>query len=356
MRIIKLNKVPEPSFKEGNHSYVSTDIKMEDYYGKNRTERRLGLKIFTDDFVDNVNVFMWKNNNFMDCTKIQNLFAFYELAPRVFDIVILDTPKRKFYAQVIEVIENNERGDFNDNFLVHLMLEVRNMYGILIDSVDPNPNHQYKRFIVDFSHYKFHQEVYEAYIVKSFSETATWGSSPKPYQTVEELGIDGQRNLKKRLEAYEFDKIDFKGKTVIDYGCSGGHMAQECLKRGAKYVVGLDLPQVIVAAFEMSNHLGFFNIDYFGGNFDHKNQDVYSMIQKFTGEKQFDIVLYLSVQQLGMPDYLPQIMREYFFLEGHSGDHDYTYKDILKKLFSRVEYLGASHDHSARPVFRCSNI
>lgn len=355
MKTIKIDYVPTPSFQPGSYSYVTTDVPLSRYYGKNRSKRRLGLKIFTDKFQENLGSFLWKRNNLVDCTKIQNIFHFNGLAPRVFDIIILETPERKFYAQVVEVLEDDERGDF-DKDLVPKMTEVRKKYGIALDSWDPNPNHRYRKYLTDFSHYKFNHEVYENYLIKSFQEKVTWGSNPKPYQTVKELGIDGQRDLAKRIEAYELDKIDFKGKTVLDYGCSGGHMAHECLKRGAKYVVGIDLPKVAVGAWEMSNHLGFFNVDFYGDNFDHKGgRDIYSKIKELTGESKFDIVLYLSVQQLGWPTYLRDIVGEHFFLEGHSGDHDYTYEDRLKEQFDNVEYLGVSRDHSVRPVFRCSN-
>jgi hypothetical protein len=119
-------------------------------------------------------------------------------------------------------------------------------------------------------------------------------------------------------------------------------------------VVDVKVPEVAKAAYEVSNYLGYFNIDYFGGNFRHdEGNDVYQKIKDSTGLEKFDIVFYLSCQQLLMPDYLKAICADHFILEGHSGQHEETFSDILNSSFDEVKYLGKSTDHGSRPVFHC---
>ena len=353
MRVLKFDKLPPTSFKEGVHSYTTTEVDLDGMYARPNNKRRIGLKVFKEDYVP-LDKFLWKNNNFLDCTKIQNLFWLHGFAPRVFDIITVEVPMGKRYAQVTEIVEDDERGDL-DKEIGLKMRKIMIDYGISRGTVDPNPNHRYKELLVDFSHHSFISDNYKRQLIGRLEKEAPWGSNPKTYQSVEEFGVDGQRNLKQRLKAYRFDEINFKDKTVLDYGCSSGQVSRECLRRGAKRVVGLEFPQVANIAYELSNYLGSFNVDYYGGNFRHEpGNTVYEQIKTFTGLDKFDIVLYLSVQQLLMPDYLQDIVGEVYFLEGHSGDHGWTYNDKLKKIFKKVEQLEGSNDHSSRPVFRCS--
>jgi len=189
-------------------------------------------------------------------------------------------------------------------------------------------------------------DIYKNDLIERFTKDAIWGSNPKPYQGIKELGIEGQRTLGQRLIAYDFDSVDFRGKTVIDFGCSGGELSREAVDRGAKYCVGIDLPRVANVTREMNRLLGYFNIDVIGGDFSCKKE--------IPDVGHYDIAFYMSTQQLGFPEYLKDRV-DILYLEGHSGDHRETYEDRLKKMFNKVEFLGGSNDHSVRPVFRASN-
>lgn len=352
MRKIQLN-YPEQYNKDGVHSFCTTDWPRDTLYRSRESNYEIGLKVFKDPFVP-LEDFRWKHVKLLDATKVQNLFWFHGLAPRVFDIVEVKMHDGKHWAQVVELLPETERGPL-ERAAGELMQEVRKMYGIRQISVDPNKHHNYKKYMVDFSHHEFADETYKNYLKKELVDNAGWGSNPATYQSVPELTTVGQRNLEGRLKAYDFDSIDFNGKTVLDYGCSSGMMSRECLRRGAEYVVGLELPAPAKVAFEVSNYLGDFNIDYYGDNFRHEpDNNVYKKIVKYTGLLQFDIVLYLSVMQLKKPDYLPAIVGETFYLEGHTADKEETYRPWLEENFNKVEFLGASNDHSIRPVFRCT--
>ena len=350
MKLIKFDRNPDVFNKEGVFSYVTLDWDAS-IYGKRSNKFPLGLKIFRDEFKQ-VESFKWKTVNFLDATKIQNLFWFHGLAPRIYDVVEVDLPIGRRLAQVTEVLPEKERGQMAKELGEKIDI-IRKVYGIGRTSIDPNPNHKYKHYQVDFSHEHFYDDTYKNKIAKELVTDAGWGSNPATYQSVPELGVKGQRSLSQRLEAYQWDSINFEGKSVLDYGCSSGQISRECLRRGARYVVGLELPAPAKVAFEVSNYLGYFNIDYYGDNFRHDGQDIYQKIKDYTKEDKFDIVLYLSVMQLWKPDYLRDIVGEYFFLEGHTADKDETFRPWLEEHFKVVEFIGASRDHSIRPVFRC---
>jgi hypothetical protein len=261
------------------------------------------------------------------------------------------------YAQVTELVPEKERGKVDQNAL-DKMREVSGMYDAVYTH-DPNDHHNFGKYWVDFGKHSFVSDdlnqltIYARKLKERLVTEMGWGSNPKAYQAVEEIGLEGQRDMNKRVQQLRLGEIDFSGKTVIDYGCSGGSMCRYALDRGAKYVVGLDTPTVSNAAYELSNYLGYFNIDFMGGNFRHDpGNSVYDQIKERSLPR-FDIVLYLSCQQLLMPDYLPEICGEMFILEGHSGDHEETYRPTLEKYFPVVNYIGASNDHSIRPVFIC---
>lgn len=355
METVRFDNKPAPSFKPGVHSFtVVVDELLKAEYARLQHERRLGYKIFKDK-VRPLNRFKWKNHNLLECTKIQNLFAMHGIAPRIFDIVKIKTPEREYWAQVTEIVEDDERGD-REKEVADLFNKLRSKYGIKLDSIDPNPNHQYTKMYVDFSHMSFDGDKYKRFLTKLYKENVNWGSNSLPYQSVPELNIDGQRDMAKRLEVYNWDKEMFFDKTVLVYGASGGAVCRELADLGAKRVVGLDRAHICLATNHLNNYLGYFNIDMIGGNFSHKgDRDVYSQIVNATGLEKFDWIMYLSCQQLDMPDYLDRICGEGFYLEGHSGDHDYTYRDDLHEKFEEVIHLGGTRDHGVRPVFRCLN-
>lgn len=352
LKHVKLKSKPSPFNRKGVYSFVTTDWNYEDLYGKRNSKFPIGLKIFKDKYTS-LKSFMWKLIPLIDATKIQNLYWFNGVAPRAYDIIEVEYEGETHIAQVTEILPESERGP-QTHATVELIKGIKSKYGIGQISIDPNPNHQYKKYWIDFSQHKFVDDVYENYIRESMVNSAGWGSNPATYQSVSEMSISGQRSLEERMTAYKWDEVDFVGKTVLDYGCSSGQTSRECLRRGAKYVVGIDLPGPAKVAFELSNYLGYFNIDYYGDNFCHdKGNDVYQKIKDYTGKTKFDIVLYLSVMQLKKPPYLKEIVGEKFFLEGHTADKEETFRPWLEDNFSQVDYLGVSKDHSIRPVFRC---
>lgn len=120
------------------------------------------------------------------------------------------------------------------------------------------------------------------------------------YQTIPELGVKGRMDTTIEYEAIglplQFEKT--RGK-VLDIGCNEGAFMLECLKRGAKYVVGVDESQewvdrakkTMAYAKEELKVAGLSNVIC---------SDAYVYLKKFGSPwiKKFDYVLLLSVTHL----------------------------------------------------------
>ncbi len=110
----------------------------------------------------------------------------------------------------------------------------------------------------------------------------------------------GLRDTKERIERYNFK--DFKNKSVIDLGCSNGMFCRHACDLGAKRVIGLDWPDTIESARELSILDGYYNIDFYG--FDLKNCRWQDIVKKTKLEK-VDIFLYLAMRvHIGRPEWL----------------------------------------------------
>ncbi|NIP87209.1 MAG: hypothetical protein GTO03_17270, partial [Planctomycetales bacterium] len=153
------------------------------------------------------------------------------------------------------------------------------------------------------------------------------------------------RSMVMRLE-----EVDWSGKDVLDLGCNLGVTGWEFARRGARRVVGVDLPHVAQVARELANWVGWWNVDVLGLRLPAERE----RIVELSGLEGFDVVLALSVdRQIGYAPWMAELCREVFFLEGHVPDKEETYRERLEADFKRVEFLGATRDHGPRPVFRC---
>jgi len=153
MRRLKIDR--EPSYgKSGSHTGIDEGIDVS-YYGDRRERGRYPLvaKVFKDEFCS-LEEFKWKNVSLVDCTRIQNIAWLHGLAPRVFDIVIVESPTRSYYAQIVENVPDSERGTMTKERGEYWQA-VRKENGIGITSIDPNPRNRYRNYIVDFSQYYF---------------------------------------------------------------------------------------------------------------------------------------------------------------------------------------------------------
>ena len=152
----------------------------------------------------------------------------------------------------------------------------------------------------------------------SIQEYEEWINSQDWYQKIElknGLTTPGKFSTHKRLKY--FDKIDFKGKTILDIGCNSGQYCLYAKEKGAARVVGVDtdkkrLAQAKTLALNEKVEIEYLNMNLFDLN----------------NLGSFDIVLCVAVLTeiqdiFGAIEVLKETIGEYCFLE----------LDLAKPLF-----------------------
>jgi hypothetical protein len=271
----------------------------------------------------------------VDATKAQNLFARHGFAPRVYDIVRVNGR----WAQVTDFVTDNGR-----TFDRTAAREVVRRYGIACRGGDMNDANWLGDQMVDFQAHLLKPRYIDDLKQRIVKNTA-WGSRSDPYQDVAHLTEQSQRYTPHRVKAMAWDDYDWHGKGVLDLGCNLGALCIEATVRGARRVVGVDLPHVAAVAYEVANWLGYWNIDYEGLQLPREKDEL---------QEQFDVVLCLSCKQLKPVPWAFELCREVCWFEGHVPDKEHTHRATLEEHFERVEFLGATTDHGPRPLFRCS--
>ncbi len=282
-----------------------------------------------------------------EITQIQNIYYWKGLAPRVYDLIRIND---LYWAQVVEFIEG-------EHCLDELILEniIRNMHHSDIQhSCDIYGSNVVNGKWVDYDKFEFaNYERYKRKVKDDYIKCATWGSGEGAYQDHEDLEIEGARK-DTRKEMFELDNYDFKGKTVLDIGCSGGYFVNYCAKRGAR-AIGIDMPMVIDATRQAANISNVFNAEYYPYNLSEENFLEY--IYAITGIKEFDYVFFLSMNQhIGFKEYLKDIAKTLFF-ETNGGEpvekEFNTFQPKLQEMFSKVEFKGVSQEGAKRNLFIC---
>lgn len=278
----------------------------------------------------------------LDCTRVQNLFAYHDLAPRVYDVVAVWRDGWKL-AQVTDYADGE--GEFDREKFG----EIRARYGINV-RWDMNDHNELGRWWVDFGAASFHCG-YDDDLVDRAWEKAAWGSRPEPYQDLGHLSSDSQRDLERRIEAMDPHPVLYR--TALDIGCSTGAVCRWLSREGVQRVIGIDLPHVAEIAFEVANWNGDWNVDYIGARLP-RDTDCSELVRGLTGFDRFDLVLALSVdRQIGYGPWMADLTDRTFYLEGHVPQKRHTFEDRLERDFDKVEFLGMSRDHGPRPLFRC---
>ena len=197
--------------------------------------------------------------------------------------------------------------------------------------------------LVDFQAWRFgDKEMYKQRLVDLAYKHTAWGSRSDPYQGI--FGHESQREMSLRVEAMKLDEIDFQGRSVLDIGCNLGEFCREAARDGARRVVGVDLPHVVEVAFELSNWLEYWNVDFIGASLPSQRDRI---------EGGFDVVYALSCKQCKPFPWLFEHCDDVLYIEGHVPEKEHHYRPMLEEHFGSVECLGSTRDHGPRPLLRC---
>ena len=327
-----------------------------------RENEKLALKIFREPFYqEKMEDFYWGSvfcpdnhrTRLYQATIAQNIGAWYGLAPRVYGIVVINYKGVRFLAQLTEDLGEPTEEDTPERQIkiyeeLADKLKKHHLVPPIKDIVNNNNAIGGKWF--DFQGAKL-EDCFEEEFKKRVVEEACFVKGTH-YQTQPELGLKGFRDSEQRVKDLRLEEIDFKDKTVLDVGCLGGFFCNYAYKRGAKRVVGVDLPEKAQIAYEISNYLKNWNIDYVPKTINRTEN-----VEEFAGIKKFDIILYLAVNwYLGFPDWLFEMMNDVLIVEKNGkedGITDEAVEEILKSKCSKVEIIGHRNDFDRQPILRC---
>jgi len=315
----------------GTHTFI---YKNQYFIDKITDRKNVILKIFFRPLVGNIDDYLWghifdvedeygiksQNSLLTECVKIQNICAYKGYAPRVWDIILL-----KYTGRIYPALITDNVTELSDNKMeiMDTVIVTGREYGFYLKFPDYNQATNFRDGkYVDFQGAVFEDNYKEMMIERYKSKVLFSGNV---YQSLPDLkGYRKENRIKEDLTEY------IKDKNIWDIGCSGGEFCRLSLDLGAKRVLGVDLPEVIDGAFEVSNFMGYYNIDWVGMNMK-RDQD-------FTFEFEPDVIFYMSMQRhLGLPPYLN---RAKTCIYEHNGDE--TQDEIIAKLdeFEVVKDLG----------------
>ncbi|HDY90313.1 MAG TPA: DUF1698 domain-containing protein [bacterium] len=330
----------------------------KELYG--RENNKVCLKIFYKrPITGDINNYFWGNKSegktVLRSSQFQNICYVRDLSPRVYDVFIIVWEDRRCVAQLVEDLgkhKDHSKMDWKTHEeTLKKVIEINDEFGgNRTKKLDRFVNNSINGKYVDLQSFGLDKRVYAKYI-RDLVDKNLYG---RVYQTIPEIGVnEAFRDTGSRLADLGIDEISFEGKTVLDLGCSNGQFCNYAYSRGAKRVVGVDLPWFFEPAFHLSNYLGNFNIDYFP--LDLKKTSL-GKIRNLTKIEKFDIVFFLSmITHVDFPEYIKELVGELLVFEESGMQTDFMTsgggsESILNNNFSNVEYRGHSRSHN-RKVF-----
>lgn len=298
----------------GNCEFYRFPI-LEEIYGR----KNLGLKVYVRAWNEHKKVdieTIWTEERMREITIIQNVLAFEDLAPRVYDIVKVNG----YFAQVVEFLDGNQ--GYENNEVGQKIYESINdrMKELGIENFEDysRADNYINGKIIDLNGCVFHKlDEYKKRVLDQLQTCQEVGAGGfQSYQTFD--NAPGKRNTKYRIEKMRLDEENFEGKTVLDIGCATGAFCQYAAKRGAKRVFGFDYERVCKAAREYANLMGYYNIDFIGMELCRYPEQVYADIVKATGYEKFDIIFFLSmVRWIGIMPWIYESFNQVLYCEEH---------------------------------------
>jgi hypothetical protein len=340
-----------PDTQRGSYCFVAHSLELEGILEKMYGRSGLCLKVFTAQLIDEewleenkVEDYGWNHVSLLETTRVQNLLAFHGAAPRVYDVIVLD--KSQQIAQVTTFVEskNEKRQD------VLLQKLIKDYQLATTRNWDIGDRNWRSDLFVDFGGIHFgNPEWYEKILIEKAHVYGNKRRESRPYQTIDELQIEGSRSFASRIRDMHLEEVSFEGKTVLDIGCNLGSFCRYALERGAKRVVGIDKYKAKDAQ-ELANWLGNWNVDYLALDLPTQCFQLASLC----GIAKFDIVfLFSAIKYIGS-SWIPEFCKpdSVVIVEGHGNQPAQKYIEALTPDF-HIEGLSATNDNKKRAVFHC---
>jgi hypothetical protein len=346
MRIFQLKEPMVYNYlQSGFYSFISRD----EHLLREVTDRPgVCLKVFFTPLVGSIDDYYWghpfmassnrmspryERTRLVDAVIIQNLLAWHGLAPRVYEIILLRWEGKEYPALLVDDLgfSHDLTGLNEREKIFETAKKLGTKYGFRVDFEDIGQASNFvKGKIVDIQGFQLEPD-YKDRVIKRYKDYAKWAENT--YQSIPELGIKGYRDNERRAELMQLDKIDFKDKYVVDIGCSGGFYCRYAANKGAKRVMGIDLPEVIDTAFEISNLLGYYNVDFVGSELEKEKDYDFGIAP--------NIIFYLSVQRYF--GYAPYLKKAETVIYEHNGDEpEEQVIELFMQDFKNMKDLGVT--------------
>lgn len=294
-----------------------------------------------------------------------NLFYILGIGPRLYDILVVKFKDGETHvAYIVEHIEGNapfisvakkfleEIKDLEKKSLIKLVnwngyqdmdFKLPDCNGNLIYETRTNkPKYvDLQNFLVGENYSTFLERIVSESVTDShFGDKSYLLGKEYLYQEIPGLNFVGKRSTKKRLLMLEQllsqAECSLERKLVLDIGCNIGIMGALCLQKGALWLHGFDLPNVITRTEKVLLSLGCTRFSLTGLNLDEKTS-LSSHIPTFLGDHlEGCVILYLSIRgHIGWIKELSKLPWEFMVYEGHENEtKEMAYANIreLSKL------------------------
>jgi len=346
----------------GKHCFVvrATDEVREKF---GLLHKKLLLKVFHLDPIDegtDISKIKWGddpkgdnprlNTTIMEATKIQNICHFEYVAPKVHALLTVIFREKLYLAQLIDDLGADFKEHHTDSYAVYERIkELGAKYGFTNQKDDVSKWDVLQDKLIDFQTFWFTEE-HKKKIVQIYKDKTKWGKIYYHECPALEL-TGGPRNMAKRVIEMGLDKVDFKDKTVLDIGCSGGIFINYALDRGAKRAVGLDFKECVQGARLASNESEHFNAEYYGIDLLKTNT---KYLQGLMNIDKFDIVLYFSMfRHVHFPDFVWELCGDMAIIEWNNWKSEEEIKGLVGKQFN-INKEGRTTDHgTGKPFWFC---
>lgn len=305
---------------------------------------------------------------------ISNILSLRNVAPRIYDIVKLQSGETTAFAFVVQhidgrVVTGQAASRFFKQFKRVLVEEEIEIFAesTNIDFRSPSYNKNIVSdstgtYYVDIQEFGINRKGHHKRLVEAMHDITHFGASqpfrPKKYayQSVPGASALGKRDSLYRISNLdEFlgrQLVDYQNSTVLDVGCNLGIFTAHALSRGARWVVGLDTPKIIQVSKQFLIEGGFSRFDLIGC--DLRQSDVSDLLPF----RKFDLLLFLSVEMhIGFPEWLSEMDFRYFLYEGHENESVKEIATNVKRWRPEMEILAhqvmQDGDTFPRPMVLC---
>jgi len=306
----------------------------------------------------------WEWSDAYEVALVQNIGAIHDCAPRVYAV---EPAKPGFYAHVLDWVSAGHEPTLDT---IQRLLDTIKTYGIgtrkIVSIENRHPKWDIVTGVTNWSpeafldwggYYLARPEAYRDWVIERLSVHISTVFKGMPaettYQSLPALGIQGDRDTAHRLDVMGFDAMDWHGLDVLDIGSNLGAFSFEATDRGARRVVGVDMPFIAEPMRHAANLLQYWNMDFYGLGLP----AFADRIKVKSGLDSFDVVLALSVcRHIG--GYAPWIAALVkpggtLILETHGDQSPAEYEADLRRDFASVELAGYTTDVKRRGVFIC---